>query len=178
MTVLLSALRAGASVDEVRALCPGIDPRAMLEVHSELADRVADALEAWDSICASPTDATLRVELVRVAPVLTVPAVLLATHLVAGGHDIADLVLTVARRVADQRDTADMLFGRLAVCPDRSIAGIEAGARLYHPLRDCVIGDPFFLPERVGELHPRHLALLLGERAVPAMLAELADPSA
>lgn len=162
VTVLITALRCGLSLPEVRAQAPGITPARLLAGHRELERRRAHAEAAWHALEADPTLDGLRRHGGAAAKLL--PAVL--TQLMAFVDDEERLGLEIAR-ASDQIERTSrrvlLLEDRVAGSTDDPDRARELGTLLYDVYGHGAWSLETFLPPRVGTLVPLRLAALLGE---------------
>jgi hypothetical protein len=167
ITAVCNALRCGLSADELFARAPGLKARRLVAAYEHVDTARARGVAAWDAIRDDRSLVSV-VEWGSVAAVLMGHAFQL--HL-PSSHDLAEDVFAaaidaLAAKVAKAAETAADIEDRLARCEPPSAVGIELGRLLYDPVSPGVWGDPFFVPQRVGELTPLRLAGLLGERVV------------
>jgi hypothetical protein len=165
VTVVVTALRNGASVSEVLAWAPGLKPAPMLSGYLDLEERMRQSAASWHAIVDDPSMTTLAQQGVQAARLL--PYAVSGLVRVARVTQGAGLALAAAKLVSRSQLTARRVAAaerQLGAENDRDKAR-ELGLRLFHPGRECLWGEPLFVPERVGQLTPTRVADLMAPTA-------------
>lgn len=162
VTVLITALRTGLSVPQVRAQAPGVEPTRLLSAYREVDRRRSFAERAWVALEQDgSTDGVMRYG--ELAGQL-LPAVItrLAAHL--GDEDRFRVELAkAADQVARTSRRVKLLEDRVVASADDPERARELGTLLYDVYGHGAWSLETFLPPRVGTLVPLRLAALLGE---------------
>jgi hypothetical protein len=162
VTVLMTALRCGLSLPEIRVQAPGVRPARMLAAYLELERRRSEAEAAWRHLEATAAPAALESHGVLAAQLL--PAIITQLVQYVGDADrfaleigrVADQVARTSRRVL-------LLEDRVAQGADDPDRIRELGTLLYDVYGHGAWSLESFLPPRVGAIVPLRLAALLGE---------------
>ena len=162
VTVLITALRSGLSLPEIRVQAPGVTPARLLAAHRELERRRAIAEEAWRVVEAEPGREAVVDYGILAGKLL--PAVL--TQLQMHIDDDERLTFEIGRaadQIARTSRRVLMLEDRVADSADDPERARELGTLLYDVYGHGAWSLETFLPPRVGTLVPLRLAALLGE---------------
>jgi hypothetical protein len=162
VTVLMTALRCGLTLPEIRVQAPGVRPARVLAAYLELERRRTEAEAAWRAIEADGTRRGFDVHGALAAQLL--PAIVTQLSMYVGdaerfGQELAktsDQIARTSRRVL-------LLEDRVAQGADEPDRIRELGTLLYDVYGHGAWSLETFLPPRVGTLVPLRLAALLGE---------------
>ena len=162
VTVLITALRGGQTLDELLAQAPGARPHRLLAAHRELDGRLLLAEHAWRTIAIDPIPETFATFAPCAAELL--PAVI--SHLSGYQHHAARL----AHAIGDAAEQVNRTTRRVLVLERRLAESVrdperarELGTLLYDVYGNGAWSLPTFLPPRVGTLVPLRLGALLGD---------------
>ena len=151
VTNLMSCLRNSTSIEELVEVLPGISIAKMLGAYEFLLSELNFALACWGQLLEGDRDRTVIAAAERLLPVAT-------RHTLQAASPAAKEA--VARNCDLARSAADELFEVLDYMPSNSIEGVTLGKSLFKGHGYALFGDPFFVPERVGELSPERVAAL------------------
>jgi hypothetical protein len=162
MIVIMGALRSGSSADEVRRITPGVSDGDLAASYRHL-DRVrADAAAAFARMCHPADFDSFERDAAAAAALTPGPVGLLRRVAYTSGLDgLREAGMHVQRRSAQVRAEADEVVSTFATSPDP----VSAGRLLFDPYTPGLWGDPYFVAERVGEITPVRVRMLLGEPA-------------
>ncbi len=162
VTVLMTALRCGLTLPEIRVQAPGVRPTRLLAAYLELERRRAEAEAAWRAIELDGTPRALEIHSVLAAQLL--PAIV--TQLAMSVNDTERFQPELAKCI----DQVTRTSRRVLLLEDRVTQGAddpdrirELGTLLYDVYGHGAWSLETFLPPRVGTLVPLRLAALLGE---------------
>lgn len=161
VTVVLTALRCGATVTEVLRFAPGLEPARLLSAYHDIESRRAAAHTAWNRLVADPAMSTLAQVGAAAALLLPTPVFHLAS--VAANTFGAGLPVATAKmhsRVSDASSLVDRVEAQLEFCTDHS----EVMRKLFDPNRSGLVDMPHYLPRRVTTLSAIRVADLMGDR--------------
>lgn len=162
VTVLITALRGGLTLDELLAQAPGARPHRLLAAHRELDGRRLLSEHAWRTIAIDPLPQTFATFAPCAAELL--PAVI--SHLSGYQHDalrLADAIGDAAEQVNRTTRRVLVLERRLVESARDAERARELGTLLYDVYGNGAWSLPTFLPPRVGTLVPLRLGALLGD---------------
>jgi hypothetical protein len=165
LTVVVLALRGGASVDLVCGLCPGLDPFRAFVAYRTVDACLGRATAAWQRIVRAK-DPARAVSVHGETAALLVPAVVADLRSAVADGDPRAVRVLLRRHVAAVRrlhQLADLIETRLATLDDDDPSGWVLGRQLWDPSGVGLWRDPRFVPRRVGELTPARLSDLIGE---------------
>lgn len=162
VTVLVTALRSGLSVPQVRSQAPGIDPSRLLSAYREVDRRRSFAERAWAALEQDgTTDGVMRFG--ELASQL-LPAVITRLAAFLGDEERFRLELAKASdQVARTTRRVKLLEERVEASADEPERARELGTLLYDVYGHGAWSLETYLPPRVGTLVPLRLAALLGE---------------
>jgi hypothetical protein len=162
VTVLVTALRNGLSVPQVRGQAPGIDPSRLLSAYREVDRRRSFAERAWSALEQDgTTDGVMRYG--ELAGQL-LPAVVTRLAAFLGDEGRFELELAKAReQVVRTTRRVRLLEDRVVASADDPERARELGTLLYDVYGHGAWSLETYLPPRVGTLVPLRLAALLGE---------------
>lgn len=162
VTVLMTALRCGLTLPEIRVQAPGVRPTRLLAAYIELERRRAEAEAAWRAIEHDGTSRALELHSVLAAQLL--PAIVTQLSMFVG--DAERFTAEMAKCI----DQINRTSRRVLLLEDRVAQGAddpdrirELGTLLYDVYGHGAWSLETFLPPRVGTLVPLRLAALLGE---------------
>ena len=162
VTVLMTALRCGLTLPEIRVQAPGVRPARVLAAYLELERRRTEAEAAWRAIEAEGTRSGFDVHGILAAQLL--PAIV--TQLSMYVDDAERFSLELAKAVDQIARTSRrvlLLEDRVAQGADEPDRIRELGTLLYDVYGHGAWSLETYLPPRVGTLVPLRLAALLGE---------------
>lgn len=164
-TSLLNALRCGLSCDELFEHAPGLSPKLVLSAYEDLDAKRRQSAEAFEQIIEHRTLEAL-VDWSQQASVLMAVAVRRMTPAGAVPDDeaVAVRIARVLVEVERVRAEAESIEAELADRGAPDAYAVELGRCLYDPYDPALWSDPFYVPQRVGDLVPLRVADLLGER--------------
>ena len=162
VTVLITSLRSGLSVPQVRAQAPGVEPTRLLSAYREVDRRRAFAERAWSALEEDgTTDGVMRYG--ELAGQL-LPAVITRLAAYLGDEDRFKVELERASdQVARTTRRVKLLEDRVVAAADDPERARELGTLLYDVYGHGAWSLETFLPPRVGTLVPLRLAALLGD---------------
>jgi hypothetical protein len=162
VTVLITALRGGLTLDQLLTQAPGARPHRLLAAHRELDGRRLLSEHAWRTIAIDPIPETFATFAPCAAELL--PAVI--SHLSGYQHDAVRL----AEAIGDAAEQVNRTTRRVLVLERRLVESArdperarELGTLLYDVYGNGAWSLPTFLPPRVGTLVPLRLGALLGD---------------
>ena len=162
VTVLMTALRCGLTLPEIRVQAPGVRPTRVLAAYLELERRRTEAEAAWRAV---ELDGTRRgFDLHGTLAAQLLPAIV--TQLSMYVDDAERFGLELAKAVDQIARTSRrvlLLEDRVAQGADEPDRIRELGTLLYDVYGHGAWSLETFLPPRVGALVPLRLAALLGE---------------
>lgn len=167
VTALMNALRCGLDVDDLFSRAPGLRAGRMLAAYRELDELRQTSVRAWGEIVAGGSLEAL-VDWSAAASVLVPTPVrqLLPSATQMDDRALAERIDRVCERIERVASTVAELERRLDDSVAPSAEAIAIGRMLYDPYDPSLWADPYFLPERVGQLMPLRVADLLGERRI------------
>lgn len=158
VTLLMVALRAGATADELAELAPAVTPADLLGAYDELSIRRRRSVTALNRLLDHPDrvrDTTIS-SASRIAPEIV--------HRVTTHPGCLDQVVADVRAdIAAAGTEAASVEAQLARVDRSDTSGTTLGRRLFDPYRSALWGSPSFIPTRVTQLTPGRVAALLGE---------------
>jgi hypothetical protein len=151
-TVLITALRNGATAPEVLAWLPGVQAGAVLAAALDLELRLRAALAAWARLQAAPGVQALMREGSEVARILPAAVgeltrVMRATH----GAGVPLAVAKISSRMSQIVREAAQIEALLDSERDPLMA-VRLGLQLCNPPGQSLWQEPLFLPDRIGQL--------------------------
>lgn len=164
ISVLLTILRCGTPLDEVRRLAPGLDLSRLSQAYHVLESARARAVKSWEYIEEHPTSTALWEHAERASLVLPV-----VTHTVLSKTmrpDSATVATGIAEASAEVHRVRVLALGVEAALDNFEPGdpkGVDLGAQLYNPVNPGIYGSSFYLPDRVSSLTPLRVRDLLGE---------------
>jgi hypothetical protein len=167
LTCVLTAVRAGATPEDIFSVAPGLDPAAMVAAYRSLDALRVRAVRAWQAICVNPAVETLEIHAEEAAKLLPVIVARLWDTVYRSHRHLPARVMAESVRVAECHAAAERIGGRLGgFDPGRagSLEAVMLGRQLFNPGGNCLYSHSHFLARRVGELSPVRVADLLGER--------------
>lgn len=162
VTVLITALRTGLSVPQVRAQAPGVDPGRLLSAYREIDRRRSFAERAWAALTRDGTTDGIARYGELAAQLLPAVVTRLAAHAVDEERFEVEL-RKAADQVARTSRRVKLLEDRVVDSADDPDRARELGTLLYDVYGHGAWSLETFLPPRVGALVPLRLAALLGE---------------
>lgn len=165
ITALINALRCNISVATLTNLAPGINPNALLAAHQKikkLLDKaVIDALGLLNQGIESRPD-----KISKAAVLIPVPAARVALSISLNSKPHLDSTLAQMRNLIEK---TTIHVNHVESWLEQHGDGVKhtkdsLGHLLYKPNGDSLWTSPYFIPTRVGQINPRRLACLLGER--------------
>lgn len=163
VTLVVTALRAGADADQVCRLVPGVNPYHLVAAYRELERRRSAAFAAWTTIVETPGTRTLLRCAGAAAALLPVPVGRLISISDRGDDAISAAVHTEHGRVEAAWTLFDDTLTHICQAEIDDLERIVAARSLFHPDGTGLIGSPTLLPRRVGEMSPLRVATLLGD---------------
>jgi hypothetical protein len=163
LSLVLTAIRSGVTLDEVLRLAPGADPGALLGAYERVASALERSLGAYAAIAAEPSVDVLARNASTAVVLFPLPVYrlsLAARHQEASLEEAVRSMVEEAARVGElERETLAAL--ELLVTP--SPQGVALGRKLFNPYSPGLWGHPNYVPTRVGALTPLRVRNLLGE---------------
>lgn len=163
MTALLNALRGGLDVESLLAQAPGLRPERLLGAYRSLGAALRSAADAWETVLANPTPATLAEFGDRAALLLPTPIGHLRRIAHHAPHRLRDETTRVGLAAERAAATVRHLERRLDTDGLTAEERVAIAGRLFDQHRECALAHDDFLPGRVGALVPTRVAALLGE---------------
>jgi hypothetical protein len=161
LTVMMTALRSGLTVEQLLDQAPGIDPRRLFAAFRSVEERRSLAEHAWDAIAGDPSPETFDLFRISAAPLLPV----LISNLAIARRDEERFECAVEAAVVAVAETGERVLAlenRLA--DDRDVTRrLELSAVLYDVGGQCAWNLATYLPVRVGTLMPVRLDALIGD---------------
>lgn len=155
ITLLVTALRHGANVDDVVRVAPNVDISGMLDAHNHLNKLLKRARQAWKDVGKSPTlvgKLSVLQEISKILPLTSERLAQVEVH-----KPTLMMVLANEKQLVEETlQMYDILWGQ-------AVNSSEVRSRLYHPERECLLTANHFFPRCVSELSPTRLSLLLDE---------------
>ena len=162
VTVLMTALRCGLTLPEIRVQAPGVRPARVLAAYLELERRRTEAEAAWRAVEADGTRRGFDLHGTLAAQLL--PAIVTQLSMYVDDAERFDLELAKASdQIARTSRRVLLLEDRVAQGADEPDRIRELGTLLYDVYGHGAWSLETFLPPRVGALVPLRLAALLGE---------------
>jgi len=165
ITALVTALRHGVTVDEMFRSAPGLRPESIAAAYDHVEQIRSEAADAWRSLVAEPTAATLITVGDHAARVLPATISRLRSMLVRHpGHSLslAAAIAAIDREIVATGNRALELEYLLTHSTDRA-AVTRAADLLVGEFRDGLWSLGSFLPPRVGTFVSTRLREMLGE---------------
>jgi len=160
VTVLLSLLRNGCSLEAARQFAPGLRPAPLLAAYRRLDRALVASLRAWDAIVADPTPKVWEIN--RVAAAKLFPAAIERLGMAADRSDrFAQAIAQVSRRMDAVKLTAEGVEQQCLLETPTSSRLRELSSALFCPTAACVYGDPLYRPDRLASLSPNRVGDLL-----------------
>lgn len=169
LTCVLTALRGGASTQEIFAIAPGMNPTALLAAYRDLEIARHASAEAWEAIATQRTYDALEHHGVDAAKLLPVPVARIWDRAYRSRSRLGTAIDRQAALVREAREAADHLIERLGTVDANSHErqrgdAVVLGRQLFNPAGSSLYAHSHFLAGRVGELSSVRVADLLGER--------------
>jgi hypothetical protein len=164
VTVLLSILRNGCSLDQACAFAPGLSLPALLGAYRRLEKSRSSSVDAWVRIAKKPTPATWAADCKQAYKIM--PVVIDRIRYSDPCKDAKTLareVRAVSERIDDVAATAIELESLVRSFPPTHPRTLELAPVLFSPHSNCLYADPFYIPNRISSLSPTRVADLLGE---------------
>lgn len=155
VTNLMSCLRNSTSLEELLEVLPGISIAKVLGAYEFLHAELQFSLVCWWQLLDGERDRVAVLASKRLLPVAT-------RHILQASSPVAEEA--VMRNCTMAREAVNELFSALNHMPAHSIEGVTLGRSLFRGHGYGLFGDPFFVPERVGELSPERVAAIWSTR--------------
>jgi len=166
ITAVVTALRNGVTVDEMFRSAPGLRPESVAAAYDHVDQMRRDAVEAWETLVAEPTAATLIAVGDRAAALI--PAIISRLRsLLVQHHPTVTLEAAIAAIDAEIQATCSRaleLEYLLTNCANEALAA-RAAELLVGDLNDGLWSLGSFLPPRVGTFVSTRLREMLDEDA-------------
>lgn len=176
VTLLVTALRTGSSVDDVLTVAPQIDVGALVKAHRYLQRRMRTSANAWRAICENPEETVKKNSLENMSLLLPQTANRLKGTLTTKDA-FKNVVVNEERLINEIRQRYNTIWATLAQMSSPEKTSFFLRSELYHPDRECLLTNRHFLPQCVAELAPLSVASLLGEHHLTAR-QEVVQPPA
>lgn len=158
MSLLLTLLRDGASLQDLHESAPNLSPRELAKIYRIVDSELQDARTAWEEMLSQPEHAeTVSDAAARIAPHPV--SILLDTPV----PDRAERAEWVRRKVLETTDRINRYEQQMHTTDAQS-----ERYNLHYSLAradSCLWDDLYFIPKRVGQLTPARLSFVLGELA-------------
>lgn len=167
VTVLMTALRCGLTLPEIRVQAPGVRPARILAAYIELERRRAEAEAAWRTVELDGTPSGFRLHANLASHLLPAIVTQLSIYL-DDAERFSQELAKVVDQIARTSRRVLLLEDRVAQGADDPERIRELGTLLYDVYGHGAWSLETFLPPRVGTLVPLRLAALLGEDVTAA----------
>lgn len=166
LTLVLTALRAGAPWALVATIAPGARPERMVSAYDHLDGALAASRASWNTLVAAGRAGDVETVqacadaagLLLPGPVGRVVSVAASTPAILPECvDVEVSAIESTRKIAEQ--VSEAIFAARNPLEASLLA-----RHLFDPVFPCLTQHPSFLPERVAELYPLRVVDLLGER--------------
>jgi hypothetical protein len=165
ITAVMVALRTNLTCEQLFHVAPGLKPQNLVRAYDHVHELHRKAHEGATAMLASGLQG-IAGTLDGAALLLPVPAARLRVSIemenLAQLKNTFEHLLVLVDRTADQVNRMEVWLNDNAVISPTEASLI--GGKLYNPYGESLWLSPYFLPCRVGQLSPRRLATLLGEK--------------
>lgn len=155
VTLLMSILRCGSSVDQVREQVPGVKFHRILNSYRYLKDSLEEALSAWGEIENNPSLEILHSNASNAAMILPIPIhYALSSQGQLTETAVIDSIAYSSGKIGSIGVNVHALEKKLEKLPSGSPEGVAIGKKLFDPYSPGLYANPYYKPDRVSSLTP------------------------
>ena len=164
VTLLMTILRCGTSIDQVKSQVPGVKIHRLLNSYMYLKAKLDDSLDAWKEIEDNPSLEILHSNASCAAMILPIPIhYALSSQGQLTENTVIDSIAYSSGKIGSIGVNVHALEKKLEKLPEGSSDGVEIGKKLIDPYNPGLYSNPYYKPDRVSSLTPLRVKDLLSK---------------